>query len=376
MRIALVCPYNLDDPGGVQKHVLSLYHFLKNEGHYVKIITPAARRPPFKKDMIFISQTVKIPTNITSVHLNLIFPGDPLLVKKIITKEKFEIIHFHEPAVPFLSWQLMNATQGVKIATFHSAFQGGLYLSLFKEFVRPLSKIFIQGIDGVIAVSSAAWDSWSDFLKKERDVIIPNGIDLNYFSSSKTSRHKGKSEILFVGRLEGRKGILDLLKAFKILSKRNSKVFLKIVGWGPQGYQAKLFATANHLSRVKFAQYIPEKKLLSYYHRADICCFPSLEGESFGVVLLEAMAMGKPLVVYANEGYRQVLKDYPWKKALVPPADVHKLADALADLVRDKDLQLRLSEWGIKEVGKYSWEDVGLQILNYYKKICQLKKEG
>ncbi|TSC54067.1 MAG: phosphatidylinositol alpha-mannosyltransferase [Microgenomates group bacterium LiPW_16] len=377
MRIALVCPYNFSYPGGVQQHVLSLYKEYKKRGLYVKILTPRAKKAHLPKDTIFLGRSVRLPTNITSLHISLGLPKVSLPIKEVLIKERFDIIHFHEPMTPLLSWQLLRASKAVNIATFHSALQGGFSLNIYHALVKPFEKFFLPKIGGAIAVSPTAWDTWRKYLEKRNGVIIPNGIDLERFKPGKEklkSQNK-KVEILFVGRLEPRKGIMDLLQAFKILVKKIPQVSLRIVGWGPSGYRAKLFVKQHRLGRkVNFAHQVPDNKLPSYYARADICCFPAVGGESFGIVLLEAMAMGKPLVVYANAGYREILKDYPWEKALVPVKNVKKLAATLKILAGDEKLRRRLGKWGIREVKKYRWEKIAQQVLAYYQKILRAKK--
>ncbi len=371
----MVCPYNFNYPGGVQQHVLALYKEFKKLGLYVKILTPKAKRAPFSKDMIFLGRSVRLPTNVTSVQISLDVPQVSELMKKVLEKERFDVIHFHEPLTPFISWQLLRASKTVNIGTFHSSFQGGFSLNIYRASIRPFEDFFFKRLDGAIAVSTAAWDSWRRFLEGKEGVIIPNGIDLERFKPKKVKKQRQRVEIFFVGRLEPRKGIMYLLRAFKILVKKVPQAHLTIVGWGPTGYRAQLFVAQHQLERkVKFAQRVSDKKLTDYYSRADICCFPAVGGESFGIVLLEAMAMGKPLVIYANAGYMTVLGNYPWRKALAPVKDVGKLAEALEILAGDEKLRQRLEKWGLREVRKYRWERVAKQVLAYYRKILKKTK--
>jgi len=379
MRIALVCPYSFTHSGGVKQHVLGLYQEFKRQKLYVKILTPRAKKAPNLADMIFLSRSVRLPTNLTSFDVSLNIPKVSEPIKKILAKEKFDIIHFHEPLNPFLSWQLLRASKATNIGTFHSAWQGGLSLNIYRASLRPFEDFFLRRLDGAIAVSPAAWNSWRKFLKKKDGVIIPNGIDLARFKPKREAeKYQGERiRVLFVGRLEPRKGIMDLLRAFKLLAKKVPQAHLTIVGWGPSGHRSELFVRHHRLgSRVNFAHRVSDKRLLSYYAQADICCFPAVGGESFGVVLLEAMAMGKPLVVYANAGYRWVLKDYPWKKALVPVKDVKKLASSLEILAGDEKLRRTLGKWGLAEVKKYRWEKVAKQILAYYNCIKSRRNVG
>lgn len=376
MRIALVCPYNFNYPGGVQQHVLALYREFKKQKLYVKILTPRAQKAPFLKDMIFLGRSVRLPTHQTSFQASLNVPKVSELIKEVLAKEKFDVIHFHEPLNPFLSWQLLRASETINIGTFHSALQDGFSLNIYRASIRPFKDFFLRRLDGAIAVSPAAWNTWKEFLKQRDGVIIPNGIDLNRFKPKrKVGKYRNKKiKILFVGRLEPRKGILDLLRAFRILAEKNLKVHLTVVGRGPSGYRAELFVKQHQLEGwVDFVGRVSDKQLPSYYAEADICCFPAVGGESFGIVLLEAMAMGKPLVVYANSGYSWVLRNYPWQKALVPVKDVKKLANSLEILAGDEKLRKELRKWGLREVKKYRWQKVAKQVLAHYQKILRKK---
>jgi phosphatidylinositol alpha-mannosyltransferase len=375
MRIGLVCPYNFNYPGGVQQRVLALFKEFKKLKHEVKILTPKTKNAFFPKEMIFLGRSVRLPTNVTSFQISLDVPKVSELIREVLAKEKFEIIHFHEPLNPFLSWQLLRASKAVNIGTFHSAFQGGFSLNVYRASIRPFEDFFLRRLDGTIAVSSVAWNSWRKFLKKKEGVIIPNGIDLGRFKPVRVKKRGKKIKILFVGRLEPRKGIMDLLRAFKILAEKQPQLNLTIVGWGPSGYRARLFVEQHQLgNRVNFTHRVSDEELIACYAESDICCFPAVGGESFGIVLLEAMAMGKPLVVYANAGYLTILKKYPWKKALVPVKRWKKLAEALSLLAADEKLQDTLGKWGRAEVKKYDCKVTAKKVLAYYRQILNKKK--
>lgn len=378
MRIALVCPYSFTHPGGVKQHILGLYQEFKKQKFYVKILTPRVPKASSLADMVFLGRSARLPSNYASFDVSLNIPKASEPIKKVLAKEQFDIIHFHEPVTFFLSWQLLRASRATNIGTFHSAWQGGFSLNVYRTSIKPFEDFFLSRLDGAIAVSPAARDSWKKFFKRKDGVIIPNGIDLARFKLERRKKDQDKKiNILFVGRLEPRKGVMDLLRAFQLLAKKDSRVYLTVVGWGPSAYRAKVFVKRHGLKgRVSFAHQVSDKKLLSYYTSADICCFPAIGGESFGVVLLEAMAMGKPLVVYANTGYCWVLRNYPWRKALVPIKNVEKLATSLEVLANDKKLRRSLGKWGLAEVKKYRWEKITRQVLAYYNCIKSRRNVG
>lgn len=376
MRIALVCPYSFTYPGGVQQHVLALYREFKKRKLYVKILTPRTQKSPLSKDMIFLGRSVRLPTHQTSFQASVNVPKVSEPIREVLAKERFDIIHFHEPLNPFLSWQLLRASKAVNIGTFHSAWQGRVSLNVYRASIKPFEDFFLRRLDGTIAVSPAAWDSWRKFLEKKDGVIIPNGIDLARFKPKRMKKHRSKKiKLLFVGRLEPRKGILDLLRALRILVEKDLKIYLTVVGRGPSGYRAEVFVKQHGLENwVNFVGRVSDKKLPSFYAAADICCFPAVGGESFGIVLLEAMAMGKPLVVYANAGYRWVLRNYPWEKALVPVKNMERLAASLEILSSDEKLRKSLGKWGLAEVKKYRWEKVAKEVLAFYRRMLKKKK--
>ncbi len=370
MKIGLVCPYSLFSPGGVKEHVLALYKEFKELGHSVKIIAPKTKKTK-NPDFLLSGVSAKFPSGTGSWgRVSACFENQE--IESMLQKENFDIIHFHEPLVPFLAWQILFSSQAVNIATFHSAWENEISLIGNLEFlIKPFTETFQKRLNGLIVVSTVAKNCWQKFFQKEMS-IIPNGIDLFRFNPNLKPIEKykdGKINILFVGRLEKRKGAIYLLRAFKQLQNKNMRLIL--VGEGPRKIELKLFIARHNLQDVEFAGRISDVDLPKYYATADICCFPSIGGESFGIVLLEAMAMAKPIACFSNPGYRNFLTHYPFKKSLVKIKDIEKLGKALEVLGKDSDLREKLSKWGLKEVQKYSWSKVAQQILDYY---CANKK--
>jgi len=368
MKIGLVCPYSLFSPGGVREHVLALSKEFKSRGHLAKIMAPktkAVKNPEF----ILLGRSTQCPSATGSWgRISACFENKE--VEEILSREKFDIIHFHEPLAPFLSWQILLSSQAINIATFHSSWEDEKSLiANFQFLIRPFAEMFEARLNGLIAVSEVAKKCWQKFFKKEM-VIIPNGINLGRFSPQIKPFAKyrdGKINILFIGRLEKRKGIIYLLRAFAKMKRKDVRLIL--VGSGPRRIEAEILVRSHHLENVEFVGRVSDAALPRYYATADVCCFPSIGGESFGIVLLEAMASGKPVACFANPGYREVLKSYPFKKALVKIGDVEGLARVLGILSEKVDLRKKLSHWGLKEVKKYSWKKVNQQILDCYQKI-------
>lgn len=367
MKIGLVCPYDLFSPGGVREHVLALYQEFKKKGHFVKIIAPKTKKTK-NPDFLLLGRSTKFPSTTGSWgRISICFQEKE--IKGILEKEKFGVLHLHEPLVPFLSWQVLLSSSTINIATFHSAWENTPSLiGNFEFLIKPFAEIFEEKLNGLVAVSLASKKCWQKFFQKEMSVI-PNGIDLFRFNPQAKPIAKyqdGKINLLFVGRLEKRKGAIYLLQAFEKIN--NSKLRLILVGSGPRRIEAEIFVRSKNLRNIEFVGPTSDTDLPRYYATADICCFPSIGGESFGIVLLEAMASGKPIVCFANPGYKEVLKNYPFKKALVRVGDVDGLAKVVKVLVKDPDLQKKMSQWGLKEVQKYSWPRIAQQVLEYYQK--------
>lgn len=372
MKIGLVCPFDFSLPGGVKNHVLALYQEFKKLGHKVRVIAPYKTGVPQNPDYIYLGKALRFPSG-TGSWGALSLELDKEKIEKVLRIEKFDILHFHEPLVPFLSWQLLIASSSCNIATFHSFWKDkSFWMANFKPLLKYFAQNFEKKFNGLITVSEAAKYCWQEFFKKKMR-IIPNGIDVNKFQAPSTKRQTKdkKITILFVGRMEKRKGVLYLVRAFKKIAEKRKNLKLILIGDGPQKIQAKLLVKAFSLEKqVSFFSKVGDKALINFYHQADICCFPSVGGESFGIVLLEAMAAGKPLVCFANPGYMTVMENYPFGKSLVKPRSIKGLAEALEILIEDKDLRKKLGQWGRKEVKKYAWPKVAREVLEFYRQNC------
>lgn len=365
MKIGLVCPYDLFRPGGVRQHVLSFYQELKKAGHQVKVIGPATRKIA-APDFLLLGRSLPIPSGTGSWgRLSLCFENQD--IKKIFKKEKFDLMHFHEPLVPFLSWQILFASKAINLATFCSAWENEASLmSNIEGLIKPFAETFENKLDGLIAISQTSKNCWQKFFQKKIKVI-PTGIDLERFSPRIEPLKKyqdKKINVLFIGRLESRKGAIYLIRAWKKISQPNQRLI--IVGAGPRKVQIELYAAARQLTNVEFIGRVKDDDLVRYYASADICCFPSIGGESFGIVLLEAMAMGKPIVCFANPGYQEVLKNYPCQDCLAPVKDVNRLAKSLNRLISSKSLRVKLGRWGRRRVRQYAWPKISQEILASY----------
>jgi len=372
MRVGLISFHSFFQPGGVKRHVLGLQEEFKKRGIYSKIIAPRRNRlENYGKDVILLGTS--FPLSFSGGQSDFDINFNPLAIDRVLQKEKFDVLHFHNFGFPS-TWQILEKSESLNILTFHANIGGSKFLKRFPIFLYLLNKIVQWKIDGIIGVASLNLKVFKDF--KGPKVVIPNGIDLEEFNPRVSKLKKfcdGKINILFVGRIEKRKGLIYLLKAFKILTRKFSNLRLIIVGEGELKEYCQNYVKENNLKEVCFEGQITGPKLPSYYRTCDIYCSPAIYGESFGIVLIEAMASNVPVVAFANEGYQQVLKG-KGSKFLVKPRDYKTLAEKLEILIKNPQLRKEMGEWGQTEAQKYSWPRIADRVLDFYE-LCQKKKQ-
>jgi len=277
---------------------------------------------------------------------------------------------------------VLRLSRTANIGTFHAfrsspGYNFGKPLSTISgyNFGKPLSTIFLKRwfrkLDGKIAVSKPAMEFANHYFPGYYN-IIPNGVDLEHFSPSVSPVDEfcdGKLNILFVGRLEKRKGVNYLLEAYKQVKGEISNSRLIIVGPGTRlRKKYKKQVMRNGLKDVVFVGYVPYEELPRYYKTADIFCAPATGWESFGIILLEAMAVGKPVIASNVEGYA-TLVTHGVEGLLVPPKDKEKLAQALISLMRDEALRQQMGAKGILKAENYAWERIAQRVLDYYIRV-------
>tara|TARA_R110000868_G_scaffold127256_1_gene334750 strand:- start:125 stop:841 length:717 start_codon:yes stop_codon:yes gene_type:complete len=201
--------------------------------------------------------------------------------------------------------------------------------------------------------------------------IIPNGIDLQEYDIELRVTEKYNDEkftLLFVGRMEPRKGVLYALKSFEQLKRKYANMRLIIAGDGDGKEEAEAFVKEQKLEDVVFLGYVEEEEKLKLFNTADVFLAPALFGESFGIVLLEAMAMGIPMVGFGNEGYKNVIKD-EWLEYFPEPRDLDAFTKSVEKLYLNPEIGNQMVTWGRAEVKQYDWKEVSKKVLNVYRKI-------
>jgi len=383
MRVGIISYHSFLQPGGIKRHVLGLQEEFKKRGIYSKIIAPRRKRKEFcGKDVILLGTSFPISFSGSQSDFGINF--NPLAIEKTLKKEKFNILHFHNFGFPSTLQILVSPalSNTLNILTFHANIKGSKFLKKFPLFFKLLKRIIQWRIDGIIGVAKLNLEPFKKYPGPK--IVIPHGIDLEVFNPDVPKIKKfldEKINILFVGRIEKRKGLIYLLRAYKILEKNpalskykeRAGLRLIIVGEGPLKKECQNFVKENNLKEIYFEGEKTGRELVSYYATSDIFVSPAIFGESFGLVLLEAMASGLPIVAFANLGYKEFLKEKDKMAFLVKPRDYQGLTEKLEILIKNPQLRKEMGEWGIKEAQNYSWSKVASQVLDFYN-LCKKEK--
>jgi phosphatidylinositol alpha-mannosyltransferase len=366
LKIGIVSPYGYPHPGGVNEHVRYTHEALRRLGHDVWIITSKyGRQRESEGHIIRLGTGWAAPANgsVGRVTLGLRFKRQ---AREVLEAQAFDILHFHEPFVPFLSPTVLDQSKTVNVATFHAF--GGFSPSYWigRRFAGRLA----ERLHGRIAVSGAARHFISRYFPGEYE-IIPNGVDLQRFSDAQPFEElrDGRTlNILFVGRLEERKGLIHLLKAYHRLRKRKVDARLLVVGSGPKLREYRRFVGLRGIRDVEFLGRVSDDEKVRYFASADIYCAPNTGQESFGIVLLEAMAAGVPIVASDIHGFKRVVERNV-QGLLVEPRNPRPLAAALYALARDPDLRHEMGDAGRARAPEFSWDRVTERIADYYYEV-------
>ncbi|MGD0861821.1 MAG: glycosyltransferase family 4 protein [Candidatus Limnocylindrales bacterium] len=362
MKIGLVTPYVYPLPGGVNEHVRFLYENLRLRGHDVRIITSShGLQRASEGDIIRIGKGFSVPSN-GSVGTITVSPRFVSQVRDVLARERFDLLHYHEPFVPFLSLIVLRQSTSVNVATFH-AYAG---FSPAMELGKRMLPGYASRLHGRIAVSAAARHFVDRFFPGDYKVI-PNGVNLVRFQRAVPIARwqDGVPNVLFVGRLEDRKGLPHLLKAFRLIRKSGLEARLLIVGSGPQEREARRYVLTRGLQNVEFLGRVSDDEKAQLFKTADVFVSPATGRESFGIVLLEAMAAGAPIVCSDIHGYKGVVQRNS-QGILVPPRDAKALCSAISELLVDPALRARLGTNGQQRAQQFSWESVTAKVEEYY----------
>ena len=364
MRIGMVCPYSFDVPGGVQSHVLQLAEVMRERGHEVSVLAPFSPHVDLPDYVVSGGKAVPIPYNGSVARLRF-GPATHRKVKRWLMDGEFDVLHLHEPNAPSLSMLALQAAEGPIVATFHTSTTKSLTLSVFQGLLRP----YHEKIVGRIAVSDLA-RRWQMEALGSDAVEIPNGVDVASFANA--ARLDGYPRpglsVLFLGRYdEPRKGMEVLVGALPALVQRFPDIEVLIVGRGDEDeLREEVGELAGHL---RFLGQVDDATKASAMRSADVYCAPNTGGESFGIVLVEAMAAGTPVVASDLDAFRRVLLDGKAGR-LVPVDDFDALAEGLIAVLEDDTLRAGYVKAASVAVRRYDWSVVADQIMRVYETVA------
>jgi phosphatidyl-myo-inositol alpha-mannosyltransferase len=369
VRVGIVCPYEWTVPGGVAAHVRALAAELRRRGHQVDVLAPA-ERPVAEDGFVGLGGSVPVPYN-GSVARVAFGPRTAARVRRALARGGYDLLHVHEPLSPSVG--LLAVTQAAagparRAAPVVGTFHANLGRSLALSAASPVLRRAYDRLAGRIAVSASARDTWQRRFGRAM-AVVPNGCGPEFFAGPEPlpGFADGRETILFVGRLEPRKGLAYLVRAFLRLKPAFPHLRLLVVGRDDKRQQAKAMAMVPPRLRpdLSFVGAVPQADLPSWYASADVLCAPSLGGESFGMVLVEAMAVGLPVVCSDIGGYRDVVGDGR-DGLLVPPRDPEALATALGGLLDNPARRAAMGEAARSTAARYAWEVVAGEVLEVY----------
>ncbi len=365
MRIGLVCPYTWDVPGGVQEHVRGLADALIDLGHHVSVIAPAEEEPVEPAYVVAAGRAVPVPYNGSVARLAFGFLSASR-VRRWIRDGDFDVVHVHEPAAPSLSLLACWVCDGPIVATVHTAMPRSRALHV----AQPILASALEKISGRIAVSEAARTTLVEHLGGDA-VLIPNGVSVRRFEKADPlPGWPGAGGALgFVGRIdEPRKGLAILLEAFTRIAPERPGLRVLVAGRG-DATEALEVVPPGLRDRIVLLGQVSDEDKVRVYHSVDVFCAPNTGGESFGIVLAEAMAAGAPIVASDLDAFRRVLRGGRAGE-LFDNGDPASLAAAIGRMLDDPARRATLAQAATMAVRDYDWPVVARDVLRVYEAVA------
>jgi phosphatidylinositol alpha-mannosyltransferase len=362
VKIGIVTPNYYPYPGGVTEHVHHTYLELKRLGHAVRVVTTSfGGETADEPDVIRVGRSVSVPAN-GSLCPVAVAPRMGARLAEVFAREAFDVLHVHEPFMPTLCLAALRAADVPVVGTFHASNESAIGYRLFRRALEP----YAAKLTKRIAVSTAARETVRRHFGGTYE-IVPNGVDVERFSAAAPipELSDGKLNVLFVGRMEPRKGAKFLLAALPAIRSELPRSRVTFVGGGPLTWYYRSHTPRSCGDYASFEGRVSGDMLPRYFATADVYCSPATGGESFGIVLLEAMAAGAAIVASNIPGYRDVVT-HEETGVLVPPREPSAIADAIVRLGRDEVLRGNLVAKARRAVKRYSWDRVTRQILGVY----------
>ncbi|MBC7246582.1 MAG: glycosyltransferase family 4 protein [Actinobacteria bacterium] len=361
MKIALVSPYSWDVPGGVNRHVEQLSRCLRERGHDVTVVAPGGKSG---EGFHSVGGSFAVYANRSVANISF-GPRVYARIRRFLERNRPDLVHLHEPLVPSVSMLALLASRSANLGTFHAAREGG---SAGYRLAAPLLRRLAKRLHVRAAVSPAALDLVSRYFPGEYR-ILPNGVDTERFTPrgpTLPGLDPRRFRVVFVGRDEPRKGLQVLLEALPLVRREHPEVELLVVGAEARG---------GDVEGVRWLGRLESEAVPAAYRSARVMVAPALGWESFGIVLLEAMACGLAVVASDIAGYRSVLRDGV-EGVLVPPGDAAALAEALGGLVEDEERREAMAAAGLARAAAFSWKKLVVEVEAAYEDAVRARGRG
>jgi phosphatidylinositol alpha-mannosyltransferase len=362
VRIGIVCPYSWDVPGGVQFHIRDLAEHLIGLGHEVSVLAPADDETPLPAYAVAAGRAVPVPYNGSVARLNFGFLS-AARVRRWLHDGNFDVVHIHEPTSPSLGLLACWAAQGPIVATFHTSNPRSRAMIAAYPILQPA----LEKIRARIAVSEYARRTLVEHLGGDA-VVIPNGVDVGFFARAEPRKEWQGETIGFIGRIdEPRKGLPVLMKALPMILAERPGVRLLVAGRGDQ-QEAVETLSPQARERVEFLGMVSDEDKARLLRSVDLYVAPNTGGESFGIVLVEALSAGAPVLASDLDAFAQVL-DQGAAGELFANEDADALAAAALRLLGDPARRAELRDHGSAHVRRFDWPVVAGEILAVYETV-------
>ena len=358
-RIGIVCPYGWDTPGGVQAHVADLAQYLISQGHYVSVLAPTLSDENLPEYLVSAGKPISIPYN-GAVARILFGPIAFARVRQWISNGEFDLLHLHEPAIPSIAFLACVAAEGPMVGTFHASAKRQKVIFAIGPILEPV----IEKLTARIAVSEAARATLTEHLETDA-VVVPNGIYASRLASGVLRPEWSHNTIGFIGRFEEpRKGLQLLVEALPRIISAVPNV--RILVAGPGDSEAFLKSVPPHLTRrFEFLGRISEEEKADFLHSVSLYVAPNTGGESFGIILAEALAGGAAVVASDIPAFQALLGQGKYG-CIFTSEDSSSLATAVVDLLADDDRRDMLRRAGKEHAQSFDWDVVAQRIYDVY----------
>ncbi|MBO9395502.1 glycosyltransferase family 4 protein [Shimia sp. R9_2] len=359
MKIVQLTPYAMDRPGGVQSHVRDLSAWLRSQGHEVRIVAPPGQPNHAEEGLMTVGTARPFAIHGTAFEVSRATRLQRAQAVAELRGWGAEVVHMHTPWTPLLPWQIWRALKLPAIATFHATLPESESFDPMSWALRRVGRYFNRRINRIVVPSEAPYAQWKADKANPLPLILPPAIDLSSWrAAAKATKPSETFRVVYMGRLEARKGVSVLLQAWRELQNQLPNAELIIAGAGDEEDSLRAYAQRHHLHNLSFQPAPNNAEARALIASADIFAAPALHGESFGLVLIEAMAAGALPVAADNEGFRTVMTGRG-KDLLVPPGDAQALADKIKTLATDAPKRTTLQSWATDHAHRFDVATVG-----------------